>query len=1713
MRTSPYLKVLGLLAIASIAGLVAAGCDGNDPNPCSDPTAPGCGEDGPLELTAEVIQSLCVQPTITETSDLQTLAVSALSDTDCYSGDLGQEGGYFETWHLYPNRTETVTFTAQSQFDNLLMLVEVLSATTDRVNVRVIAQSDDSGASTTNASITALLRAGTNYFLRVYGFNEDETGQYTITVTRPAQAPPPPSTGSLRVNVTTSGPAQPTYTVTLNDQKAKSVSANGSVTYSNIVTGDYDVELSGLGTCVVNDDNPQTVTVTANQTVSANFSVTCVQVQLTVSGSGAGSGTITDGGNINCSWDGSTNSGTCSDVFPAGTNVTLTATPDAGSAFVAWSGACSGTGQCQLSMNQNESLTAAFDIGAYQLTVFGSGPGSGTITDGGNINCSWGGQSNTGTCSDVFTAGTTVTLTATGDAASSTFNGWSGACAGGNPCQITLNQSESASAAFILNTYQLQVSGSGNGSGTITSNIGGINCSWNGTTTSGTCSQTYDHGTVVTLTANPSAGSGFTGWSDACTGGGSCQVTMDQGRNATASFALDMYLLTVSGTGTGTGTITDGGRINCTWDGAIHSGNCVDSFAVGTTVTLTATNDAASSSFDGWSGACTGDNPCQITITQAESATARFTLLPRQLTVTGSGTGTGTITSDVGGINCTWNGTTQTGVCSQTYNHGTVVNLTATGGASSGFTGWSGSCTGLGPCQVTMDQDRSSTASFVLNLYQVTVAGSGNGSGTITDGGNINCSWDGATTSGICSDSYPAGTQVTLTATNDAATSDFGGWTGACTGGNPCLITVNQPEAATANFTLTPRQLTVFASGTGSGTITSDVGGINCTWNGSAQSGVCSQTYDHGTVVTLTATSVAGSGFSGWSGACTGGGPCVVTMDQGQSVVGSFALDMYLLTVSGGGNGNGTITDGGNINCNWNGSTTSGTCSDVFSSGTQVTLTATNDAGTSQFTGWSGACTGGNPCVVTMSQAQSATAGFVLNTYQLQVFGSGTGSGTITSNVGGINCTWNGTSQSGTCSQNYNHGTVVTLTASPAASSGFSNWSGSCTGGGQCVVTMDQVRSATGSFVLNTYQLTVSGSGNGSGTISDGGNINCTWNGSTTTGICADIFPAGTQVTLIATNSGATSEFTGWSGSCTGGNPCVITINQTESATANFVLLPRQLTVIGSGTGSGTITSDVGGINCTWNGTSQSGVCSQTYDHGTVVNLTATPGASATFSGWSGSCSGTGACQVTMDQNRSSVASFALITFQLTVSGSGTGSGTITDGGSINCSWNGTTNSGVCSDIFTAGTQVTLIAADDGATSDFGGWSGACTGGNPCVITMNQTTAATANFVLATRQLSVIGGGTGSGTITSDVGGINCTWNGTSQSGVCSQTYNHGTVVNLTATPGASATFSGWSGSCTGTGACQVTMDQGRSVVASFAIDMLLLTVSGSGNGSGTITDGGNINCTWNGSTNSGTCSDIFPAGTQVTLTGTNDGITSEFTGWSGACTGANPCVITMNQPTSATANFVLAQRQLTVLGLGTGSGTITSNVGGINCTWNGTTQTGVCSQTFDHGTVVTLTATAEASSSFTAWSGACTGGNPCQVTMDQTRSATASFAINTWQLQTLGAGAGNGTITSNVGGINCTWNGTSQSGTCAQTYNHGTVVTLTAAPGVGATFTGWSGACTGTGQCVVTMDQAPSAPGPEAARSHRMWAASTAPGTVPARAEPAHRPTTTVPS
>jgi hypothetical protein len=216
---------------------------------------------------------------------------------------------------------------------------------------------------------------------------------------------------------------------------------------------------------------------------------------------------------------------------------------------------------------------------------------------------------------------------------------------------------------------------------------------------------------------------------------------------------------------------------------------------------------------------------------------------------------------------------------------------------------------------------------------------------------------------------------------------------------------------------------------------------------------------------------------------------------------------------------------------------------------------------------------------------------------------------------------------------------------------------------------------------------------------------------------------------------------------------------------------PYLLIVTKTGAGSGTIISIPAGIDCGMD-------CSQSYSYNQGVTLSKIADEGSIFMYWSGDpdCSDG---FVSMNASKTCTAVFGLIMHNLTVSRTGSGTGTVTSSpAGIICGND-------CEQGYTAGTSVTLTPVADGGSA-FAGWSGApdCTDG---VVLMNTAKMCTARFDAGLYSLTVIKTGTGSGTVTSSPTGIIC---GTA----CSHTYSGGRTVTLTPSPDTGSVFSGWSG-------------------------------------------------------------------------------------------------------------------------------------------------------------------------------------------------------------------------------------------------------------------------------------------------------------------------------
>ena len=243
----------------------------------------------------------------------------------------------------------------------------------------------------------------------------------------------------------------------------------------------------------------------------------------------------------------------------------------------------------------------------------------------------------------------------------------------------------------------------------------------------------------------------------------------------------------------------------------------------------------------------------------------------------------------------------------------------------------------------------------------------------------------------------------------------------------------------------------------------------------------------------------------------------------------------------------------------------------------------------------------------------------------------------------------------------------------------------------------------------------------------------------------------------------------------------------------------------------------------------------------------------------------------------------------------------------------------------------------------------------------------------ATHLLDVTNAGNGGGTVTSTPSGINC-------GPTCSASFDDGTQVTLSSVADANSSFAGWSGAgCPVTGDCVLTMDQARSVTATFTKNTYQLDVSKAGTGGGTITSTpSGINC-------GPTCSASFDAGAPVTVSVTPNA-NSTFMGWSGSgCSGTGDCVVAMVQARSIAATFSTSRFPLDISKTGTGGGIVSSTPAGIDCS-------STCSASFDDGSQVTLTAIPAPGSGFQGWGGDCAGLGTCTVSMGGARFVTATF-------------------------------------------------------------------------------------------------------------------------
>ncbi len=270
----------------------------------------------------------------------------------------------------------------------------------------------------------------------------------------------------------------------------------------------------------------------------------------------------------------------------------------------------------------------------------------------------------------------------------------------------------------------------------------------------------------------------------------------------------------------------------------------------------------------------------------------------QSILVSRTGTGSGAVTTDPSGIDC---GST----CLATFLEGTSVTLTAKAATGSNFTGWSGGCSGTGPCTVTMSRNITVSAEFTLEIHTVnatvasgpgtvspaTQAVSYGSSASVTVTPNEHCHITAITDNGQpvtgASKGMTAGRKGSAAKkTAKAKSIASAGLTGAFVPG-PYTYTIDSvtiDHTVAATFDVDTEALKVTKTGTGKGTLT----GTALTCGGS----YCSSVYLYGATVTITAAADTGSKFAGFTGCdSVSGNTCTLLMTTHRDITARFTGD------------------------------------------------------------------------------------------------------------------------------------------------------------------------------------------------------------------------------------------------------------------------------------------------------------------------------------------------------------------------------------------------------------------------------------------------------------------------------------------------------------------------------------------------------------------------------------------------------------------------------------------------------------------------------------------------------------------------------------------------------------------------------------------------------------------------------------------------------
>ncbi len=1094
------------------------------------------------------------------------------------------------------------------------------------------------------------------------------------------------------------------------------------------------------------------VTLTANTSITAHYKP---KLKVTVFGNSLAPGTsvTSSPSGINVAYSPSTSTVVDEKYFPFNQLVNLSVIVPAGVTYLL--NGCSGSGACQVIMDQPRNVTVSYSRIRHTLSVVNpvSTASVSVVSGGGTINCGV-------DCDSIYDYGTTVRLAADTSQPAWRFDGWLGCTAVAgipNQCDVLIDADKTVEALYspryLLTVVDSLISGNGSTHpiSSIISQPAGISHDDSGSGVSHTTTNYYENGQSVTLSVASKPGFTYVFVGD-CAGMTTCSLTMDSDKTVSIRSDRIEYNLSVTNNIVGhavknlAGTFrnisrSEGIAINC------GIGDCSTSMWYGEVAKLKifispSLPEWTFSHFEGCDSFETdviANDTCVVSMTEAKNVIPHF---DREWTLSVTKNKQGTVTSNPAGIalNTSSAGGIGTDTDSALFSNNTVVTLTPTPIAGYNYT-FSGDCTGLN-CQLTIDSDKNVDVTFsqITDTYQLTVQNpSSAGAPDITDGpsNTINCS---AGNTGDCTESYTvSGTttsvDVTLFAPNHAQWV-FTGWSAGCSsnpdippglgtlGVNKCIVTVDSNKTITGSYVpKLPLTVTLNSADGGTAEVSSLPNVFSLVPHAS---GSISETnyFAENAQVEILLNNVLENKTVTVTGACSAF-PCVVTMDQAKTITIELTTIVPTLTVvnSGGINAPEIIQNfpysGGQISCGGG----NNQCVQQYAYYENVQLRATLNNPNYNFLGWNGCDTNsgaqGYICNIAMLGDKQVTANYAgKKTLTVEINGLVASNLpqqlTLTSAPSGIsflNLTSNGSDTA-----LFDSGTAVSLNFTPPADHSYT-FAGDCSGA-SCNLTMDTDKTVQMNFT-RIYTLSVQKPLSGEGSV-NGGNSAC----GISLNNCEWTYPVGASVTLSANAKAATTDyFSGWGGlGCTlnAQGDCQLTMDGDKNIQANFEPMAK-LDLVIQGNGRIDINPASGKV---YGYTSCAQNCIDYYTAGDVT-LIPVADAGHEFIGWqqTSDCLGNGdSCLVhvgNIPQTRTAIFGIVGYSLDLTVGLHGSvGSAPAGIDCGIQCTQNFATNS----------TVVLTAYPDPGYAASVWGLPGCIDGLSTCGVLMNQDLSTTISF-------------------------------------------------------------------------------------------------------------------------------------------------------------------------------------------------------------------------------------------------------------------------------------------------------------------------------------------------------------------------------------------------